>query len=149
MEKKVPILFQRKQAHRTDAEILSDKAAQVLADLTKSYLVQVKNDIQEMYDSLKLVETATARKKSTLIRENFFIKMHDLKGQGATFGYPLLTEIGRVACDLIRAKKSFSNLDIPVLKQYVDDANYIIQKDLTGDGGDWGKAFKKRLDEDK
>ena len=148
-EKEVPLIFQKNRFRRTDAEILSDKVSVALADLTESYIVQVKKDIQTMYDLLRQAETAAPQKKNALIQEGFFTKMHDLKGQGATFGYPLLTDIGRVVCDFLRNKKGFSGLDITSLKQYVDDANHIIQENLTGDGGAWGKALKKRLDEGK
>ena len=146
-EKEMPLIFQRRKHLKTDAEILSDKANQVLADLTDSYLAQVKQDIQTMYELLRSAETAAPQKKFTLIREDLFVKMHDLKGQGATFGYPLLTDIGSVACDFLRNKKGFSGLDINLLRQYVDDVNHIIQENLTGDGGAWGKDLKKRLEE--
>ena len=146
-EKEVPIIFQRGRLHKTDAEILSDKVSEALADLTDSYIKQVKQDIQLMYDILKKAETASLPQKFTLIREDFFIKMHDLEGQGATFGYPLLTDIGAVACNFLRNKKGFSGLDINTLKQYVDDVDYIIRENITGDGGAYGEALKKRLNE--
>ena len=148
-EKEVPFIFQKSKLCKTDAEVLSDKASRALAELTETYLVQVKKDIQAMYDVLGQAETAAPQKKNTLIQEDFFIKMHDLKGQGATFGYPLLTDIGRAACAFVRSKKGFSGLDIVSLKQYVDDANHIVSDNLTGDGGAWGKALKKRLEEEE
>ena len=148
-EKEVPLIFQKNRLRQTDAEILSDKAAKALADLTEVYLIQVKKDIQTMYDILKQAETAAPQKKNTLIQGDFFTKMHDLKGQGATFGYPLLTDIGRVACDFMRHKKGFSGLDIDLLKEYVNDAHHIIEENLTGSGGAWGQALQKRLNEEK
>ena len=148
-ENDVPLIFQRKQPVQTDADILSDKVAQALADLTVSYVIQVKKDIQIMQDLLKKAEVASPQKKVELIQGDFFVKMHDLKGQGATFGYPLLTRIGAVVCDFIRDKKNLSLLDINFLKQYVDDAELIVRENLTGDGGDRGAAIRKRLDEEK
>ena len=148
-EKEVPIIFQRTRLHQTDAEILTDKVSKALADLTISYIEQVKKDIQTMYDILGRAETAAPQKKLSLIQEDFFIKMHDLKGQGATFGYPLLTDIGAAVCDFLRSKKGFSLLDINFLKQHVEDADHIIQENLTGDGGAWGEALRKRLNEEK
>ena len=148
-EQEMPIIFQKKQTRKIDAEVLSDKVSAALADLTESYIVQVKQDIQVMQDLLKQAETASPQKKFNLIREDFFVKMHDLKGQGTTFGYPLLTEIGAVVCDFLRERKNFSLLDISYLKQYVDDAAVIVQKNLTGDGGKAAAAIRTRLDEAK
>ncbi|MBR6412707.1 MAG: hypothetical protein IKS41_06075 [Alphaproteobacteria bacterium] len=148
-EKEVPFIFQKNRQRKTDAEILSDKAAQVLAELSAPYVAQVKQDIQTMYEVLKKAEVAAPPKKLTLIQEEFFIKMHDLKGQGATFGYPLLTDIGTVVCAFLRSKKSFSGLDIDFLKRFVDDADAVIQGNLTGDGGEEGAIIRKHLDENK
>lgn len=148
-DKDVPLIFQRKQPVQTEADVLSDKVAQALADLTVSYVVQVKKDIQIMQDLLKKAEVASPQKKMDLMQGDFFVKMHDLKGQGATFGYPLLTSIGAVVCDFLRNKKNLSLLDIAFLKQYVDDAELIVRENLTGDGGSQAAAIRKRLEEEK
>ena len=148
-KQEMPLIFQREKNRKTEADMLSDKAKAALADLTEDYVIQVKQDIQITQDLLKQAEMASPQKKFNLIRENFFVKMHDLKGQGATFGYPLLTDIGAVVCDFLRDRKNFSLLDISFLKQYVDDAEIVVQENLTGDGGAQGKIIKKHLDEVK
>lgn len=144
----VPLIFQRKKSTKTDAELLSDKASQVLAELSQDYILQVKKDIMVMHDLLNRAETVSPQKRGELIQNDFFLKMHDLKGQGSTFGYPLLTEIGAAVCDLLRHKKGFSGLDITLLKRYVNDADRVIQENLTGDGGPKGAEIRNRLKED-
>ena len=146
-DKQVPFIFQKNITRKTDSEILADKAAQVLADLTDDYLVQVRKDIQIMYTALDKAEMGDPQKRGELLMDAFFVKMHDLKGQGATFGYPLLTDIGTFVCNYLRNRKGISLLDLTFLKQCVTDADTIVQKNLTGDGGSIGEEIRKRLTE--
>ena len=69
-----------------------------------------------------------------------------MKGQGSTFGYPLLTEVGAYACDFLRNKKEITDADLTVLKQVVKDAETVLAEDLMGTGGQIGADIRERLE---
>lgn len=146
--KNVPDFFREnaEKDNKTEAEILAQKANQAISGLKEQYLEQTKEDVRIMKDLLLKAQKAEQQKRFKFIREDFFIKVHDMKGQGSTFGYPLLTEIGAYACDLLRYKQEITDADLTVLKQVVKDAETVLEEDLMGTGGQIGADIRERLE---
>ena len=129
----------------TEAERLAQQAKEALSDLADTYLVQVNQDFLIMRELLEKARGATSENRFHLIRDDFFVKMHDLKGQGLTFGYPLLTEIGRFTCDFLRQKKNVSLSDLDLLNDVLSDMDLVLKNNLTDSGGKMGKEILDRL----
>jgi hypothetical protein len=77
-----------------------------------------------------------------------FESAHDLKGQGTSFGYPLITRIGQSLCKLghcapgadwtpERLRAVGAHLDVLVL---------ILEKQIKGDGGPLGAKLAAKLE---
>ncbi len=128
----------------TGTEILSVEAGKVISELSKDYFIQVQKDITDMADILKKARRAKQKKRFQLVREDFFLHAHDMKGQGTTFGYPLLSDLGKVACDYLRHKTEVSVTDLDYLSLLVVDIQTILDKKLSGKGGCLGTEIKKR-----
>lgn len=116
---------------QSENNILVQKAKIAIADLTEDYIVHLEQDIRDMDDFLARAATADAETRFRLIRTDFFNKMHDMKGQGATFGYPLLTDIGTYTCDFLRHKVGISDADLTVLKTMLSDTKTVLKKQIT------------------
>lgn len=146
--KNVPDFFREnaEKDRQTETDILAQKANQAISGLKKQYLEQTTNDVRIMKDLLLKAQKAEQQKRFKFIREDFFIKVHDMKGQGSTFGYPLLTEVGAYACDFLRNKKEITDADLTVLKQVVKDAETVLEEDLMGTGGQIGADIRERLE---
>ena len=71
---------------------------------------------------------------------------HDMRGQGSTFGYPLITQ---VAQSISRTLKSSPDTDglVSDLTAHIDAVEAIIEKEATGDGGDKGRDILQSLEE--
>lgn len=60
---------------------------------------------------------------------------HDLKGQGTTFGYPLVTQIAGALCDFIRMTRSSLSPDmISVIRAHLSAMNLVLKQNIKGDG---------------
>lgn len=147
----IPSFFEKNIGKDTQMEtdILAGKAAAAIADLSDQYLEQVQSDMAVMRDLLKRARTADETERFRLIRDDFFGKVHDMKGQGATFDYPLLTDLGGFACDYLRLKKEITPADLAVLDGLVTDMDRVLSHHLTGDGGALGQDIRARLVRDK
>src|SRR3982750_2932729 len=44
---------------------------------------------------------------------------HNLKGQGSSFGYPLITRIGQSLCQLTRRERAFSDADLGIIQAHL------------------------------
>lgn len=127
------------------AEELSRQAADAISGLTEQYLVQSKEDLVIMKKLLVRARTAPDAKRFNLIRDKYFLKVHDMKGQGSTFGYPLLTEVGAYACDYLRHKTEITDADLDLLDKLTLDVERILKEDLTGMGGMAGSEIRSHL----
>lgn len=78
------------------------------------------------------------------IREIFAI-VHDMKGQGATFGYDLVTDIGALACHSIRGLTGLTQAQRHALTQALTAARMIVEEKVTGTGGESGQDLLEAL----
>jgi chemotaxis protein histidine kinase CheA len=72
---------------------------------------------------------------------------HNLKGQGASFGYPLITSIAQSLLALLRGEEKSAPCAIKVALAHVTALHTILEKNIQGGGGPRGEALVKRLGE--
>lgn len=87
--------------------------------------------------------------------DTVFEASHELRGQAGTFGYGLLTELCDSLCTLIELEKKLDSgprsavqSTDSVWSAVVHHANAvttIVEKDLKGDGGDWGRQLSAEV----
>jgi len=64
-----------------------------------------------------------------------FRTVHDIKGQGGTFGYRLATAIAAPLCDFIRsATKAPTDAQLGIIKGHLMALDVVITKNIRGDG---------------
>ena len=71
---------------------------------------------------------------------------HDMKGQGGSFGYELMTAAGDKLCRLTEKLDTPSPRDIEKIRIYVDAMQIIISHKLKGDGGKEGQQLMMGLE---
>lgn len=72
---------------------------------------------------------------------------HDMRGQGGTFGYPLLSEIGNSLTYFLEGRQgSLCEGDADVLFAHLDAATAIISNAMSGDGDVTSRALIGSLD---
>ena len=139
-----------KSANSQDVSVLQitdleKQANEAIADLTNTFPAWACGDVQKMKNLLIEASGAFNQERTNLIREKFYPKAHDLKGQGATFGYPLITDIGSHLCRLITSKTKYSATDLAILKKDTQMMETVLWKKLKGDGGLKGAQILEAL----
>ncbi|MDJ0685059.1 MAG: Hpt domain-containing protein [Alphaproteobacteria bacterium] len=66
--------------------------------------------------------------------DEMFRLIHDLRGQAATFGYPLITEVGCSFCLYVLQTKRVEDLNIDLLEQHVNALSVIRREQIEGHG---------------
>lgn len=110
-----------------DAEHLQKKAEDVIRSLAKTYLENVHVQIQDLRRFIDEARIATGMDRTKLFKESIFKTAHDIKGQGATFGYPLLTVLGAHICDKIRGVDKWSNDVLNDFEQDIADMETVVK----------------------
>jgi hypothetical protein len=125
-------------------EAVLARAQAAVADIAKNYAVNNTGDIDSCGGQLKAArEDASSRAAS--IKELYGIA-HNIKGQGSSFGYPLVTRIGHSLCTLVRQEREFSDADLGVVQAHLDALRLILVKDIKGEGGEVGAKLAARLE---
>ena len=121
-----------------------EQAEAAIADMKDDYLVWVKEDIDKLqgaYD--KAVGDVAGRAAA---QEDIFSFAHDIKGQGGSFGYPLMTAVGNQLCKFIEGVDgTLSDAQLEVVKVHIDTMRLVIQEKMEGDGGKAGDRLLKGL----
>lgn len=130
----------QRRADMNDMDALLEQANAVLADMSGQYPATALRAIGRAEEILSAPCVSDAA-----VRDDFFPIAHNIKGQGATFQYPLLTDIGAFLCAYIRARKKFDARDVALFRRYVGEMRAIVERRLTGDGGAFGRKLRAQL----
>ena len=117
-----------------------------LAALQSDYERWTLEAIARMSEALARARSGTEGRAAAL--RLLFEAAHDVKGQGASFGYPLLSRIGQSLCRIGHAApyEAFSDEALKVVGAHVDALRIIIEKRVRGDGGTLGARLAEKLE---
>ena len=80
--------------------------------------------------------------------EALFRVGHDLKGQGSSFGFPLVTKIGHSLCALTRDRaRPYESRHLDLAKSHLDAIDLILTKGIKGEGGKVGMELVAKLEQ--
>ena len=121
-----------------DLETL-ERAENVIAGMTDSYIEWVQEDLQKLDEAYKVMAASENPTKEDA--DAVFQVSHDIKGQGGSFGYDLMTVIGNELCRLIERNEEFGTAEVQAIKVHIDAMKLVIQNKMRGDGGPNGQAL--------
>ncbi len=113
-----------------------DQAAEDYPDWVKPYIDELYEHFRRCVDTpeQRLQHFAQVRRIA-----------HDLKGQGSTFGYNLMTFFAASLYDFAFQEGEISDNHVELLKAHIDSMNVVIKDRIRGDGGEEGQALQKGL----
>jgi len=126
-----------------DVDIASiERANEAMARLKEEYVAEwAPASLAEME---ALVEELT-RSSPPAVFAQLYRYAHDMKGQGATFGYGLITQIGEALCRLTAGRDTGSDAEISLLRAHLAAARRILNERLENNGGAAGERIMERL----
>lgn len=121
-----------------DLETL-ERAEAVIADLTDDYLKWAEEDLDKIEGVVKELSAATDNHKELLGR--IFQIAHDIKGQGGSFGYEMMTVIGDKLCRFVEKLDVAEPAEVEAISLHVNTMKVVISKRMQGEGGKEGAAL--------
>lgn len=124
---------------------LLQQAEQQLDRMEEDYSDWVRGSIQQLYDAHRSGRTLDPRKRIVPIQTINSIA-HDLRGQGSTFGYPLITIFGRSLYECTLNISEASDQHFEFIRTHIDGINAVIRDKIKGEGGQLGKELVASLE---
>ncbi len=119
------------------------KAQEAVAALAENFTEWMRADLDAALASLAKAKDSQPDNASHL--GDIYSVCHNIKGQGGSFGYDLITHVGKSLCDYIHDAGSASERKLKVVEAHLTALKFIIDRDIQGDGGQVGKQLQAKL----
>ena len=106
------------------------RAEAALAELAEDFAQWMEQECVRLDKARKTVR-ASGFNQGT--RDALFLAAHDIKGQAATFGFPLVTPVADSLCRLIEHTPEMKRIPMELIDQHVDAVRAITHKNTRGD----------------
>jgi len=126
-----------------DADTLA-RAEVAVAGLTDQYLEWVAKDLDKITSAYTELSSPDGDLATKL--DDVFQISHDIKGQGGSFGYDLMTVIGNQLCRLIENSKPENSKLVEGIGVHINSMKLVIAQNIKGDGGKVGDKILSGLD---
>lgn len=144
---KMPNLLRAKIGNKPgpDLKQIVKQAEAALDDMSDQYEEWIRGYLETINAAMKNAQAsvppdpdaiATIRKTS-----------HEIKGQGQTLGYPLLTQVGHMLYGFIDRDDARAARNLDLIAAHIDFMNLVAQNQVRGDGGPQEEALLAALGE--
>ena len=127
----------------TDDEKLHQDIAARIAALQPEYEACTKQYLGRARQALEAARALPGDRQPEI--EKISRIAHNFRGQGSSFGYDLITHVGKSLCDYIHDGGSASERKLKVIEAYLTAIKFIIDRDIKGDGGEVGAQLQAKL----
>lgn len=123
---------------RLDTKAIA-RAEAAVKEMAKDYRNWAQEDVAALEAAL---DEAQARPddQAQAIRTLFRVAL-DLKGQGTSFGYRLITEVGDSLAAFIEERKALGEFDQEVIASHISAMRAVLAEEVRDDGGETGRAL--------
>lgn len=120
-----------------------DAEARIKA-LTRDYEIWASEDLNDAKQALE-VARALPDGRQTQIKKIFGVT-HNMKGQGGTFGYELITMIGHSLCNFIRHIPDATDSELKVIDHHLAAMEMVLGNKVKGPGGAFAEKISAKLE---
>lgn len=118
-----------------------ERAEAALAELSAEFDGWMASEL----DRLVAARDAAAERLTDQTRAAIYSVSHDLRGEGATFGYPLVAQIADSLCRLLDGIKATERVPHDLVMQHVDAIRAIVRADAKGEDHPVAVALRDKL----
>ena len=109
------------------------EADQGIAELSKDYLEYAREDAKRLGVICDELESSGGAKEAI---ETAYWIAHQMKGEGGTFGYPLITSVAASLCNLLDRRESLEEAQVEAVRLHYKAMLLVVSRPLKGDDGE-------------
>jgi hypothetical protein len=119
------------------------KAEAALKSLSGNFDQWLQDEIVKLEASRQQVQAEGMTAESM---ETLYLRSHDLKGLGTTYGFPLITRIAGSLCRLIDEKEKRSQAPMPLIDAHIGAIKAAVREDMRADDHPIGRVVVQELE---
>lgn len=120
-------------------------AEQALSEMAEDYPDWVSTIIDKLAEQHQLCLADEGNRKPAF--QEIRAIAHDMKGQGGTFGYPLITTFADSLSGFAAITGAYADNQVDLIKAHIDAMRAVISGRVKGDGGEIGKQLSAGLNQ--
>lgn len=117
------------------------RALNATEHLSEAYQGWAVDDLQALWRAFQ--GSATAGDDADADVKKMFDIAHEVRGQGGSFGFPLITGIGDSLCKFLEPLESLTDRDLEVIKIHILAMKAVFHQNLKGDSGMAGEVGRE------
>lgn len=115
---------------RPDEAIL--RALNAAEDLMEHYQGWAVDDLSKLWQQFQDLQHEESRELAAAEIIEMFNVAHEIRGQGGTFGFPLISLIGDSLCKFIEDRKQISPIELEVIRVHILAMKAVFRQELRG-----------------
>lgn len=119
------------------------KALNAARDLMDGYQGWAVDDLQALWQAFQATEAARNRSADDVRR--MYAIAHEIRGQGGTFGFSLITVLGDSLCKFLDRRATLDATDLDVVRIHIMAMKAVFRQGLKGEGGPLAAELPKLL----
>lgn len=119
------------------------RAEAALKSLSSNFTQWLADEITKLEAARQHVRVAGATPESM---ENLYLRAHDLKGLGTTYGYQLITRIAGSLCRMIDDKEKRATTPMELVDAHIDAIKAAVRDDIKSDEHPVGRVLVLELE---
>jgi len=126
-------------------EVALEAAQRIFEEMAEDYPDWVNEQIEALYELHRRCVDSPEQRRGLF--EQITAQAHDLKGQGGTFGYPLVTAFAASLNRFSTIRHDITDNHVEIIKAHIDAMRAVIRDRIKGDGGEIGEALQRGLEQ--
>ncbi|MGH6933443.1 MAG: Hpt domain-containing protein [Dongiaceae bacterium] len=114
------------------------------AEMRSTYTVWARADLDRAQAALDAAAQDPLRQREHV--NQLYALMHNVKGQGASFDYPLVTRIGQSLCQIAHPQREIGDDVLKVAQAHLDALKMILDQRISGPAGGIAERLATKLE---
>ncbi len=119
------------------------KAEAALKSLSGNFAQWLQDEITKLETARETVRVEGATPQTL---ESLYMRAHDLKGLGSTYGYPLITRIAASLCKLTDDAEKRSRAPMPLIDSHIEAVRAAVRDEIKTDEHAAGRELVEELE---
>ena len=116
-----------------------ERAEAAIKSIGDDFASWAQGDLDELDKALAAARTNPDQQEDYITE--IFRRAMELKGQGGSFGYDLLSKVGESLKIFTENRSEANPRDVEIIAAHVDAMRVVMVDDIKGDGGEVGRAI--------